>query len=62
MSHSDPPVWLTPRNQNFSNDYLDFLDGYEAICDMVLAPESEPYGGFFDEKKPRVKNLVTLSL
>jgi hypothetical protein len=41
----NPAVSLTPRIPNFSNDYLDFLGEYEAICETALAPESEPYRG-----------------
>jgi hypothetical protein len=47
---SDPAVSLTPRNPNFSNDYLDFFGEYVAICERALAPESRPVGGLFDEK------------
>jgi hypothetical protein len=35
-SKSDPAVSLIPRNRNFSNDYLDFLGEYEAICETNL--------------------------
>jgi hypothetical protein len=52
---------LTPLNLNFTNDYLDFLGEYEAICEPALARESGPKGYYFMEK-PRVENLVTLSL
>jgi hypothetical protein len=45
---NDPAV--TPRNSNFSNDYLDFLGEYEAICETALARESGAYGGLFDEE------------
>jgi hypothetical protein len=37
-----------------------FLGEYEAICETALG-ESWPKGGLFDEKKPRVENLVTLA-
>jgi hypothetical protein len=33
---------LTPRNPKFSNDYLDFLGKYEAICETAIALESGP--------------------
>jgi hypothetical protein len=52
---------VTPRNPNFSNDYLDFLGEYKAICETALARESGPLGGLFDEK-PKLENLVTLPL
>jgi hypothetical protein len=44
MPKSDPAVSLTPRNPNFSNDYLDFLGEYEVICETALARESGPSG------------------
>jgi hypothetical protein len=44
MSKSEPAVSLTPQNLNFSNNYLDFLGEYEAICETALAPESGPKG------------------
>jgi hypothetical protein len=44
-----PAVSLTKRNVNFSNDYLDFLSEYEAICEMALAHGS---GGIVWGKKP----------
>jgi hypothetical protein len=50
MSKSNPAVSLTPQNQNFSNDYLDFLGEYEAIFETALV-ESGPWGGLFKEKK-----------
>jgi hypothetical protein len=59
---SDSAVWLRPRDPNFANDYLDFIGENEAICKTALGRESGPWGGLFDEKKPRVENLVTLSL
>jgi hypothetical protein len=62
MSTSDPAVSLTPWNTDFLNNYLDFLSECEALCETALAPESGPLGGLFDEKNPRVENLVTLSL
>jgi hypothetical protein len=43
---SDPAMSLTPRNPNFANGYFDFLGEYEAICEMALARESGPKGGF----------------
>jgi hypothetical protein len=39
---------------DLSNDYLDFLGEYKAICETALARESGPFGRLFDEKKPRV--------
>jgi hypothetical protein len=45
MSKSDPAVSLTLQNPNFSNDYVDFLGEYEAICKTALAHESGPYRG-----------------
>jgi hypothetical protein len=44
-------------------EYLSICLGeYEAIYEMALGRESRPYVGLIDEKKPRVENLVTLSL
>jgi hypothetical protein len=54
----DPAV---SRNPNFSNDYLDFLCEYEAMCETALAREPGSWGDCL-MKKPRVENLVTLSL
>jgi hypothetical protein len=54
----DSAVSLRPRNLNFANDYLDFLGENEAICKTALGRES----GDCLMKKPRVENLVTLSL
>jgi hypothetical protein len=51
MFKSDPAVSMTPRDPNFSNDYLDFLGEYEVIGET----------GNVWWKKPRVKNLATLS-
>jgi hypothetical protein len=48
----DPEVSLRPRTPNFTYDYLEYLDEFEAICETALARESWPYGGLFDEKKP----------
>jgi hypothetical protein len=39
---SDPAVTLSPRNPIFSNEYLDFVGEYEAICETALACESGP--------------------
>jgi hypothetical protein len=55
-------VYMRPRKPYISNNYLDFLGEFEAIFETALAHESGPYGGLFDETKPRVENLVTLSL
>jgi hypothetical protein len=38
------------------------LREFESICKTVLAHESGDPGVQFNEKKPRVENLVTLSL
>jgi hypothetical protein len=40
----------------------DFLGEYEAICETALARESGPYRWGWLMKKPRVENLVQLSL
>jgi hypothetical protein len=42
LSKSDPAVSLTLGNPNFSNDDLDFLGEYEAICETAVARESGP--------------------
>jgi hypothetical protein len=39
---TDPAVALRPLNPNFSNDYLEHLGEYEAICETALAHESGP--------------------
>jgi hypothetical protein len=43
-------VSLRPLKQTISNDYLEFLGDFEAICKTALAPESGSKGGLFDEK------------
>jgi hypothetical protein len=55
-------VYMRPRKPYISNNYLNFLGELEAIFETALAHESGPEGGLFDEKKPGVENLVTLSL
>jgi hypothetical protein len=57
----DPAVSLTQRNPNFANDYLEYLCEFEVMCETALARESEPKENCL-MKKPRVKNLVALSL
>jgi hypothetical protein len=47
---------------DFANFRSDFLGEYDAICKTVLDCSSGTYMGFIDEKKPRVENLVLLSL
>jgi hypothetical protein len=54
-------VTLKLLKPTISNDYLKFLNDFEAICETALAPESRPWGDCL-MKKPRVKNLMTLSL
>jgi hypothetical protein len=46
------------------SDFVDFLGEYEAIFETALGRESGHYVDveLIDEKKPRVKNRVTLSL
>jgi hypothetical protein len=41
---------------------VDYLREFESICKIVLSHESGDPGVQFNEKKPRVENLVTLSL
>jgi hypothetical protein len=45
-------------------DHIDrsYLGEFEAEFKKALARESGAQGVLFDEKKPRVENLVTLSL
>jgi hypothetical protein len=45
IAWSDLAVSLTPRSPNFSNNYLNILDEYKAICETV-----GPKGGLFDKK------------
>jgi hypothetical protein len=40
---------------------IKYLGEFEAVCEMALVLESGPKQLLFNEK-PRVKNLVTLSL
>jgi hypothetical protein len=49
------------RGEKYSHWNGEFSE-FEAIFEMALAHESGPKGGLFDEKKPRVENLVTLPL
>jgi hypothetical protein len=53
-----PAVSLGPRDPNFANDYLDFLGKNKTICKTALGHEWGPYGGLFDEKKPRVLKIL----
>jgi hypothetical protein len=46
----DSAVSMTPRDLNFTNDYLNFLGEYETTCESALARESGPLGGLFYEK------------
>jgi hypothetical protein len=41
---------------------VEHLREFEAICKKALTRESRAQVGLFDEKKPEVENLVTLSL
>jgi hypothetical protein len=59
---SDTAVSWRPRNPNFTKDYLDFINEYEAICETALARESGPYGGLFDEKIACQKSCDTVYL
>jgi hypothetical protein len=52
----DSAVCMRPRKPYISNNYLDFLGEFKAIFETALAHE------LFDGKKPRIENLVTLSL
>jgi hypothetical protein len=40
---------------------IEYLNEFEAICEMTLVREAGPDGGLFDDKKLSVENLVTLS-
>jgi hypothetical protein len=53
---------VTLWDQIFANFCINFLAQDEAICKTASAHESGPKGGLFDEKNPRVENLVTLSI
>jgi hypothetical protein len=46
---------------DFDDFRLDFLGEFEAIFEAALAHESRPRGECL-MKKPRIKNLMTLSL
>jgi hypothetical protein len=50
------------RHRAESNLKIEYLREYEFIFEMVLAHESGDPGLLFVEKKPRVENLVRLSL
>jgi hypothetical protein len=52
----------TSERVDFGDFWSDYLGEYEAICETAIAHESGPYVGLIDEKKPRVENLVQLSL
>jgi hypothetical protein len=41
---------------------FEYLREFEFISEKALAPKSGAQNGCFDEKKPRVENLVALSL
>jgi hypothetical protein len=41
---------------------FEYLREFEFIFEKALAPLLEAQDGCFDEKKPRIENLVTLSL
>jgi hypothetical protein len=47
---------------DFDDFRSDYLGEYEAVCEMVLTCKSGTYMGVEWWKKPRVENLVTLSL
>jgi hypothetical protein len=46
----------------FAFENRSYLGEFEAEFKKALARESGAQGELFDEKKPRVKNLVTLSI
>jgi hypothetical protein len=46
----------------WNSNIIDFLGEYEAICETALGHESGPYRGDCLMKKPRVENLMQLSL
>jgi hypothetical protein len=48
---------IDKAGSNFGDFQIDFLGEYEAICEM-----NQVHRALFDEKKPRVENIVTLSL
>jgi hypothetical protein len=54
-------VSLTPHAR-FLRSNRSYLGEFEAEFNKALARESGAQGVLFDEKKPRVENLVTLSL
>jgi hypothetical protein len=59
MSKSDLAMSLTPRNPNFSNDYL---GEYEVIYETVLASESRPWGDCLMKKTEARKSRDTVPL
>jgi hypothetical protein len=46
----------------FAFENKSYLDKFETEMKKVLAHESGAQGVLFDEKKPRVQNLMTLPL
>jgi hypothetical protein len=50
------------RHRAESNSKIEYLREYEFIFKTALAHESGDQGVLFAEKKPRVENLVRLSL
>jgi hypothetical protein len=55
------PRSLSDAEADFDDFRLDFLGEFEAIFETALAHKSGPWGNCL-MKKPRVENLVTLSL
>jgi hypothetical protein len=55
-------VSLRPLKQTISNDYLEFLGDFEAICETALARETGPLGMLIDEKTSGRKSRDTVPL
>jgi hypothetical protein len=51
-----------PKKNFFAFENRSYLGKFEAEFKKALARESGDQGVLFDEKNPRVENLVTLSL
>jgi hypothetical protein len=53
---------IETAESDFGDFRIDFLGEYEAICKTCFRPWTRALGGIVWWKKPRVENLVTLSL
>jgi hypothetical protein len=58
----DSPLCGIARSRFSSSNLIEYLRVLESTCKTVLAHESGDPGVQFNEKKPSVENLVTLSL